>query len=94
MRLCSSRKWQKGCTRERVGWNEPMREMGLCVDAQHGVCGFERSSLKLSHAILDRRERIGGFVRFVFGVQGVSFTLFDLGRSESIENTLWTMWKI
>ena len=36
VRLCSSRKWQKGYTRERVGWNEPMREMGLCVDAYTG----------------------------------------------------------
>lgn len=41
---------------------------GVVCGRVHGVCGFERSSLKLSHAILDRRERIGGFVRFVFGV--------------------------
>lgn len=67
---------------------------GVVCGRVHGVCGFERSSLKLSHAILDTRERGEGFVRFVFGVQEVSFTLFDLGRSESIENTLWTMWKI
>lgn len=74
MRLCSSRKWQKGCTRERVGWNEPMREMGLCVDAQHGVCGFERSSLKLSHAILDRREN-RRFRPFRFRCAGGKFYL-------------------
>lgn len=59
----------------REGWMERAdARNGVVCGRVHGVCGFERSSLKLSHAILDTREN-RGFRPFRFRCVGGKFYL-------------------